>query len=79
MKHPVAILLLAGALSACDKPISTNNQPVTGDHPAPATDTAAGLDTLAAPAGSAAPFVNPVRAQHGRGIRHPSPAATRTR
>ncbi|GAB3572263.1 hypothetical protein [Hymenobacter daeguensis] len=79
MKHPFATLLLAGILSACGDSISTNDQPVTGDHPAPAADTTAGLDTLAAPTGGAAPFVNPARAQRGRGIRHPSPPATRVR
>ena len=81
MKRFLAALLFAGAgtLGACDTPISTNNQPVTGDHPAPAADTTAALDTLGAPATGAAPFVNEALSERGRSIRHPSPPASRSR
>ena len=80
MKLCLATLLLAVgcSLSACDQPISTNNQPITGDHPAPVVDSAAALDT-AAPVSGSVPFVNPGRAASGRGIKHPSPPASRTR
>lgn len=81
MNRFLATLLLTatGALSACDPPISTNNQPITGDHPAAAADSVAPLDTLAPPAGvGVAPFVNPILSKRGRAIQHPSPPASRT-
>ena len=80
MKPCLAALLLATActLGACGNSISTNDQPITGDHPAPAPpDTVTALDT-APPVGGPVPFVNPDRARRGRVIRHPSPPASRT-
>lgn len=80
MKSCLAALSFVAActLGACDNSISTNNQPITGDHPAPATDTTTAVDTVSA-VGGAVPFVNPDRALHGRVIKHPSPPASRTR
>jgi hypothetical protein len=79
MNQYFALLLLAmsSTLVACHDTPSENDQPITGDHPAP-VDTAVARDTTAMGTG-AVPFVNPTKVGRVLGSQSPSPPASRTR
>ncbi|GAA4035070.1 hypothetical protein GCM10022409_19570 [Hymenobacter glaciei] len=80
MKYfPFALLFaVGGALGACNSSPAVNDQPISGDHPAPA-ETVVTVDTTAARTHGSVPFVNPTKIGRILGSKSPSPPASRTR